>query len=81
MTVVLTSIDIGVCIGRAWEGVYESDYNKIDTSYEMLGEAIENFVLTVSSLILDNYLDFEVSGKILDAISWLKDYSKRLEEK
>ncbi len=78
VTIGLYSMDIGVCIGRAWEGVFENDYEKVDTSYQMMGEVLENFILAISSLILDNVFDFKVSGKILHLVSELKRYSESL---
>ena len=79
-SVILVGCDVGVCIGRAWEAMLNSNYNEIDISYHILAESLDNFVITITSLVLDYGLEMKVIGNISNAISWLKDYSDKIEE-
>ena len=72
----VASMDIGVCIGRAWEGVLESDYNKIDTSYRMMGEVLDSVVLAISTYLLDDWCDTDVFGYLEGISSLLQTYGR-----
>ena len=72
----VASMDIGVCIGRAWEGVLESDYNKIDTSYRMMGEVLDSVVLAISTFMLDYSTDNGVFGFLEGISSSLQNFTE-----
>lgn len=76
--IVVYGIELGICIGRAWEGVFENDYGKIDTSYEMMAEVIGEFALTLGTIAIDSVSDLPITGLLFDLKShvqnWLDKY-------
>ena len=76
----LYCMEIGVCIGWAWEGIFENDYEKVDKSYEMMGRSIENLGNSLATISLDYLTGTPVYGLISDLISLAKEMSDRYME-
>lgn len=72
-TFIIYCVDFGTCIGRAWEGIYENDYNKVDSSYERMKEIGQSILLMLGTSILDSLYDKTVYGFINDIIGLLQD--------
>lgn len=70
--IIAASMDIGVCIGRAWEGVFEHDYNKIDKSYEMMAEVWNSLVVTLTMMGLDSLYTLPAFGFMNDLMGSIK---------
>ncbi|MDE5864194.1 MAG: hypothetical protein K2H34_07605, partial [Lachnospiraceae bacterium] len=71
------SMEIGVCIGWAWEGVFENDYNKIDKSYEMMGRSIKSLANALATISLDYVTGTPIYGLLSDLISLAKEMNDR----
>ncbi len=69
--------ELGVAIGRAWEGILENDYAKVDSSYEMMGEVTKEFLNTLSTIALDQITDTPVYGLLSDLITIAKKFSDK----
>ena len=48
----LLCADLGVAIGRAWEGIFENDYQKVDSSYAMMGNIMNELAVTLAFIAL-----------------------------
>ncbi len=68
--------DFGVCIGRAWEGVFENDYEKIDSSYEMMDDIATSLLLTLEAIVLDSFFDKPAFGFLNDLITILQGFTE-----
>lgn len=66
-------VDLGVVIGRAWEGIFENDYEKVDSSYQMMNDILTDMALTLSKLTGSGAFGF-----ISDLCSVIKNISERL---
>ncbi len=75
--ILVACMDLGVCIGRAWEGVFENDYNKIESSYDMMWETIESLYLTLTTMVLDSLYDKPVFGFINDLIGMIENLHRK----
>ena len=70
-------MDLGVCIGRAWEGLYENDYKKVDDSYIMMKEVAESLIVTLSMMTLDLFYEKPAFGFMNDLMTRLKDFIEK----
>ena len=68
---ILYCAEIGVGIGKAYEGLFEDDYSKIDDGYAMVGEAIQKMSLALSTIALDQLTGTPVYGAMSDVFSWM----------
>lgn len=75
--IVVYGAELGVAIGRAWEGILENDYAKVNSSYEMMGEVLEEFALSLSTMALDNISDTFIYSLMLDIINNIKNLSDK----
>lgn len=65
-------MDLGVSIGRAWEGVFEYDYEKIESSYEMMQDVGQSLLMTLEAMMLDGLYEKPAFGFLNDLISILQ---------
>lgn len=71
-TLTVLFFDLGLEIGKAYEGLMECDYKKIDDSYEMMGETISNIGLTISTSALGEMLGTDVFEKLVNIIETIE---------
>ena len=76
--------ELGVCIGKAYEGLSENDYSKIDSAYKMMGETLNKLTLTLATIALDNITGTPIYGLFSDVLGYFEafknDYYKEIGE-
>ena len=67
--------DLGLAIGKAWEGIFENDYKKVESSYQMMGEILTGMALTLSNIALSTITGEYAFGLVYDLCNSLKSLS------
>lgn len=78
---VIYYFQFGVGIGMTWEGVFENDFAKIDSSYIIIKDAFTGLVMTISNMALADWIQDAVFGIISDFSDAMNSMYEFLEEK